>query len=537
MNGSTQHSPYYRNGAVTLHLGDNLGVLPTLPDASVDAIVTDPPYGLATHHPAAIARTLAEWLDGDRAYVPGGAGFMGRRWDRFVPPPAAWDECLRILKPGGHLVAFAGARTADLMALSIRLAGFEIRDSLHWIYGTGNPKGQDIARLIDRRRDDRAQILQVTAFLAAARDAAGWTTKDLNDAFGFRAGAAHWTTAGKQAAAPTLSQWLRLRDLLGFDDTDILPVVMELEARKGTPGEAWARREVIGQRHRVHRPSDVQTNALSAGAYDITAPATDMARHWQGWNTQLKPAHEPIILARRPTGATSIVANVLEHGVGALNINGCRTPADRKYHERPHSLIPPQRKIGDVYGDWTGVRRLPAHEAGRWPTNVVLTHPPLLDPQGQPIADACADGCVPDCPVAEMDRQGGRQTPSTGAPGRIAALDDKCGASRFYPVFRYQAKAPSSERPRLADGTAWITVKPLALMRWLVRLVTPPGGLVVDPFAGTGTTLEAAAAEGFAATGIEREQAAADLCVQRLSGPADDTPTEEAVRSREQGPR
>jgi hypothetical protein len=450
---------------------------------------------------------------------------MGRSWDRFVPPPAAWDECWRVLKPGGHLVAFAAPRTADLMGMAIRLAGFEIRDSLHWIYGSGMPKGQNIGKAIDKRRDDRAQVLQVTAFLAAARNAAGLSHRQIDDTFGFNGMASHWTTlAGKAAIVPTPEQWDRLRDLLGFDDAEIRPLVAELNGRKGEIGEAWARREVIGQGFRVRGESDVQLAPVSAGAYDLTAPATDAARKWHGWNTQLRPAHEPIILARKSTGFDTTVANVLEHGTGAINIDGCRVESGA----RPRR-VSNRRSGNEVYGDGLqGSRAAGETDTGRWPTNVLLGHGP-----------DCIDGghCQSGCPVAEMDAQSGirrtggnlsgnepgtRFTDTYGeCKGRVPYVkhQDEGGASRYFPIFRYEAKARASERPRLADGTAHTTVKPLALMQWLVRLVTPPGGTVLDPFAGSGTTLAAALREDMTAIGIEQHEPYAQLCVQRLSEP------------------
>jgi hypothetical protein len=467
-------TPYYRSEDVTLHLGDCLDVLPTLPDASVDAICTDPPYELT---------------------------FMGRKWDStgIAFNPAVWAECLRVLKPGGHLLAFGGTRTYHRLAVAIEDAGFEVRDSIHWIFGSGFPKGQAIDKAIDRTRDDRAAVLKVTAFLSAARQAAGWTHKQIDDLFGFNGMASHWTAvAGKAACVPTPEQWDQLREVLRFDDRDVRALVADLNGRKGTLGEAWTAREVVGEGHRVRRESDVQFAGLSEGAYPITAPASDVARQWQGWSTSLKPAHEPIVLARKSTGFNTTVANVLEHGTGALNIDGCRVAAGQDYRDKCASVIGlDSNRNGDAYGAWTGTRVDSAHEAGRWPTNVVFSHLPLIV-DGEVAGDACADGCVIGCPTVELDRQSG-------------------DASRFFPVFRYEAKAPSSERPRLADGTAHTTVKPVALMQWLVRLVTPPGGTVLDPFAGSGTTGEACVIEGFRAVLIEREPQHAELIKTRLA--------------------
>lgn len=455
-------APYYADEQVTLYLGDSLDILPTLPDASVDAVVTDPPYEL---------------------------GFMGKTWDAtgITYNVELWRHCWRVLRPGGHLIAFGAPRTYHRLAVAIEDAGFEIRDSLHWVFGSGFPKGQDIAKSIDRRRDDRTQVLQVTAWLATARDAAGWTNARIDALWGFNGMAGLWTTQGKAAVVPKLEQWARLRAELGFDDAEILPLVEELNGHKGQLGEAWAQREVVGHEFRIRRESDVPVAALSSGAYYVTAPASDAARRWQGWNTNLKPAHEPIVLARKSTGYESTVANVLLHGTGALNIDGCRTEAGRDYREKCASVVGlASNRNGATLGEWTGAREDSAHSAGRWPTDVLFGHGP-----------DCVDGgaCAPGCPLPELGEQ-----------------------ARFFPVFRYEAKAPASERPR-GEGIAHPTVKPLALMRWLVRLVTPPGGTVLEPFAGSGTTLEACVLEGFRAVGVEREQPYADLCVARLSKP------------------
>lgn len=235
---------------------------------------------------------------------------------------------------------------------------------------------------------------------------------------------------------------------------------------------------------------------------------------------QLKPAWEPITLARKPFRG-SAKANIAKHGTGGINVDACRvgtggqlkwsTPRDMGYY-------------GDT--DVAGSEAT-ANEQGRWPANVVLSH-----------ADTCEDGgaCAGGCPVAELDRQSGitlSQGGSRGASRQRSSMEggvlgaqpdvkpgfgDEGGASRFFPVFRYQAKAPTRERPKI-DGKGWPTVKPLALMRWLVRLVTPPGGVVLDPFAGTGSTLQAARDEGFASIGVERDEFAYLLACRRLGLP------------------
>ena len=369
---------------------DCLAALRDMPDASVDAVVTDPPYGLSNTTPAQVAETIARWVTGDREYLPSARGFMGHEWDGFVPPVAVWDECLRVLKPGGHLLAFAGSRTHDLMTLGIRLAGFEIRDSVAWLYGSGFPKSLDVSKAMDR---------------IAGADRGIPRTPSSGGKFGF---------AGRNINGVADSTW---------------------------------RCEACG-RSKGSQPGNCQCDKRGE-------PQTDAAREWEGWGTALKPAFEPVTLARKPLTGT-VAANVLKHGTGALNIDAGRIPGPAwTFKHGPKT----GRGGGGIMGKPTareGVAE--SSPAGRWPANVVLD-------------EHCA---------AELDRQ--------------------AGASRFM----YCAKAPKSERP-VVDGVAHSTVKPVTLMRWLVRMVTPPGGVVLDPFAGSGTTLEAAMLEGFNVTGIERE--------------------------------
>jgi hypothetical protein len=294
-------------GNVTVHHGNCLDILPTLPDCSVDSVVTDPPYEL---------------------------GFMGKKWDAsgIAYNVTLWSEVLRVLKPGGHLLAFGGTRTYHRMAVAIEDAGFEIRDSIHWIYGSGFPKSLDVSKAIDKQRDDREDIYKVTAWVRAARDVAGISNRDIDDAFGFAGMAGHWTSTKSQPAVPTLEQVPTLLEVLGVEadnvPEDIRRLLWDLNGKKGQPGENWAKREVVGKSENgiaggtgKHTGED---NAYGfAGEFDITAPATDAAKQWEGWGTALKPAHEPIVVARRPLIGT-VAANVLQHGTGALNIDGTR---------------------------------------------------------------------------------------------------------------------------------------------------------------------------------------------------------------------
>lgn len=336
---------HYQGSAATLYDGDCLDVLTKLPDASVDSVVTDPPYGLA---------------------------FMGNAWDTMGPVDfqrwtERWaSECLRVLKPGGYCLAFGGSRTWHRLTAGIEDAGFEIRDSIAWLYGQGFPKSLNVARAIDRQR--------------------------------------------------------------------------------GT--------------------------------------ATDEARKWEGWGTALKPAFEPCVVARKPLDG-SVAHNVTTYGTGALNIGACRVGADEM---------------------------LMQGSAGRFPPNVAFDTALAADLDAQ--SGTLTSGLMPPgTPKAGKAR--GIYGEMKAQPSTSATYGDTGGASRFFPVFRWQAKAPRSERPNV-EGVTHPTVKPLALMRWLVRLVTAPGGVVLGPFAGSGTTLEAAVLEGMKVIGIEREETYLPLIESRL---------------------
>ena len=302
---------------------DCLAALRDMPDASVDAVVTDPPYGLSNTTPAQVAETITQWASGNREYLPTSVGFMGHEWDGFVPPVAVWDECLRVLKPGGHLLAFAGSRTHDLMTLGIRLAGFEIRDSVAWLYGSGFPKSMDVSKAIDKAGGDPLAFRRFAHAYAEAISSSSYRHSEIDRHLGVKSSSCYWARADHRGGLPPRHHWDKVRDLLG------LPA--ELEALYDE-----AEREVIG----------VKKGAMSGWSMDgttqfvdrdVTAPATDAAREWEGWGTALKPAFEPVTLARKPlTG--NVAANVLEHGTGALNIDACRIGGD----------------------------------GGRWPANVVL---------------------------------------------------------------------------------------------------------------------------------------------------------------------
>ena len=389
--------------------GDCREMLKQLPDASVDSIVTDPPYEL---------------------------GFMGKSWDStgVAYDVTVWQECLRVLKPGGHLLAFGGSRTYHRLAVAIEDAGFEIRDQIMWVYGSGFPKSLNISKAIDKA--------------------------------------------------------------------------------------AGAEREVTGLRK--VSPSDLGQNSgwnaldTSSGEYKYTSSATDEAKQWDGWGTALKPAHEPIVMARKPLDGT-VANNVLTHGTGGINIDECRVGAEIRTYG---GMSANQPDVGTFRDDnWTP-KEIEVTVSGRFPANFIHDGSDevlALFPESKGGAYPAKRGHAVNTAFAS-----GQET-----EGGFRAMGDSGSAARFF----YCAKANKSERnaglENLSEQEAGIknesgrgfsetdphrkimrknfhpTVKPIALMRYLVRLVTPPNGTVLDPFAGSGTTLVAATMEKFDCIGIE----------------------------------
>ena len=360
---------------------DCLQALAVVPDNSVDAVVTDPPYGLS---------------------------FMGKKWDYDVPSVEIWAECLRVLKPGGHLLAFAGTRTQHRMAVRIEDAGFEIRDMIAWVYGSGFPKSHNVGKSIDREAGAEREVV------------------------------------GKVAA-----------------------------------GSAPLKRGHVG----------ASGGGLSVGTerspeYDITEPATEAARQWQGWGTALKPALEPITVARKPLVGT-VAANVLAHGTGALNIDGCRVPGESTLRSNTAEM--------GYHGGNLSAEYQTGSDTGRWPANLIH------DGSDEVLAAfPQASGAV--APVKGTETSAKTANAFGEYQGRAPSdrRDGGGSAARFF----YCAKASKKDR---GDGNSHPTVKPTDLMAYLCRLVMPPGGVVLDPFMGSGSTGKAAHAEGFNFIGIERD--------------------------------
>ena len=441
---------------VSLHLADCLHQLAAMPDACVDAVVTDPPYGLA---------------------------FMGKDWDSFKATNEAksqvvkglgtgmrmttlaenrnfqeWNlqwatECLRVLKPGGWLLAFSGSRTYHRLACAVEEAGFEVRDQMLWIYSTGFPKSMNVGKAIDKA--------------------------------------------------------------------------------------AGAEREVVGQQrgnaNRKGYKTDGKTQsggAFAEGEFNVTAPATPEAAQWAGWGTALKPAHEPIVMARKPLIGT-VAANVLEHGTGALNIDGCRVGSE----ERTYALT---MTAGNFEATGGGLNRKSGESTvqGRWPANVIH------DGSDEVVALFPQTGISRGGNSQQINSGTGRYNWNTGTDkatpdGVDPGYGDSGSAARFF----YCAKPSKTEKDHGCDDlpisrpddrtetgmgsfadkgvlpgrNSHPTVKPVALMRYLCRLVTPPGGIVLDPFMGSGSTGIAALQEDFNFIGIEREPEYLEIARRRIT--------------------
>jgi site-specific DNA-methyltransferase (adenine-specific) len=384
--------------------GNCLEVMKTMDSDSIDSIVTDPPYEL---------------------------GFMGKSWDSsgIAFNVEVWQEALRVLKPGGHLIAFSGSRTYHRMAVAIEDAGFEIRDQIMWVYGSGFPKSHNISKGIDKA--------------------------------------------------------------------------------------AGAEREVVGERKQRANSANslVPMNASVDDVEYLTAPATAAAKQWQGWGTALKPAHEPMVLARKPLIGT-VANNVLTFGVGGLNIDGSRVEGD--------SWIRPPQSDNAIYGKFEPIETQ-SNTAGRFPAN-------FIHDGSDEVVALFPDTKSPATYTRKSDGFGsGSYVIGETAGTESLNYGDSGSAARFF----YCAKASKKDRNEGLDGFEEVrtgamqatadgsmltgsgnertttranhhpTVKPTSLMQYLVRLVTPPNGIVLDPFLGSGSTGKAAMYEGFNFIGIE----------------------------------
>ena len=455
----------------TLHVGDSREMMRLLPDASVDSCVCDPPYEL---------------------------GFMGKAWDAtgIAYDVGLWREVLRVLKPGGHLLAFGGTRTHHRMACAIEDAGFAIRDMMAWAYSTGFPKSLDVSKAID------AQVLTGKTNSRAIRVA-----KDAREVVGTKMG----RPGNSAGQVPRCGGFSRATKSINSG----VDIENEDERLGASLAEGGHRRDM-----------------------DITKPKTEQAKQWQGWGTALKPAWEPICVARKPLAGT-VAQNVIAHGTGALNVDACRVGT-----EEPRPALEHTGLTGNVYGAGIeGSRSIGDTMLGRWPANI--------------LHDGSADvlACFPQSNGQQGNVRGTEPSSTFGgvacgpASGRHPqqARGDAGSAARFF----YCAKTSTWERnagclhlpartgaeavdrdedsagvdnPRAGAGRKaqavhnfHPTVKPVDLMRYMVTLVTPVGGLVLDPFAGSGSTGCGAMLAGCRFHGIELDTAHAVIAHARIT--------------------
>lgn len=627
--------------------GSCLDIMKTLPDNSIDAVVCDPPYGLGKQPD--VVELMECWLRGDQ-YDPGGGGFMGRKWDSFVPGPHYWREAMRVLKPGGHMLVFAGTRTVDLMGLSIRMAGGQVRDSIAWCMGSGFPKSLNLKGVgcvcEEPKEIPKHKLRSLSGTnLQAAVPTETQCGKVLQPVLSQQDPSVNRNARTESEATGTKEPCLEGRSNDIQEEGELqersvcsLPGCSDENGPQGRlcngasvaccPEDGSSAPEDGGRSSRKPRPNR-QSSKQSGIVAEQSQPQT--SRAWplcgrcnqpiipSGIGTALKPAHEPILLVRKPLIGT-VVANVLEYGTGGINIDGCRvahaSSADKAAHDAQVQAI--KSRGGSMEGSWKNSSDLSGasdvSDAGRWPPNLLLTHSaecqrigthsvkanPTWDTPnrdtapsaftgaevskvrhatgrpggstnfamtpGRPVAEEeipiwqCADGC----PVRLMDEQTGESRSTGGANNgglrgagyghsgtqqgmHAGGLGDTGTASRFFPQsqwselddiepFYYTPKASRSGRdigleqfrarsggeatqreddsagtqnPRAGAGrnggarNVHPTVKPVELMRWLVRLVTPTDGVILDPFTGSGGTGVAAVMEGFRFIGCE----------------------------------
>ena len=433
--------------------GDCRDIMRTLPDNSVDAIVSDPPYGLS---------------------------FMGKEWDHGVPGVEFWTEALRVAKPGAHLVAFGGTRTYHRLAVAIEDAGWEVRDCLSWLYGSGFPKSLNIGKAIDKHGGTPPSWFG--PWFRKWREEHGVTQKQVAALFPSKTGnltgcVANWELGFN---LPTPEQFNLIRNTFGLPFASI---------------EA-AEREVVIHRTDlvVNSPSLAHGGGTPDGEYDITRPATDAAKQWDGWGTALKPAWEPIVLARKPLVGT-VAANVTQYGTGGINVDACRIGTDAvTINTFDNGAKPFGGAVGEPY-----TTRI---QVGRWPANVCLDEDAAaLFPESRFFYTAKA---------SRREREAGLD----GMHKRDGGIKNASGRG-FSEGDPYATIKTANHHP---------TVKPIALMRWLCRLVTPPDGLVLDPFNGSGSTGCAAVLEGFRYLGAELDAEYVEIARKRIAHWASQTP-------------
>lgn len=587
-------------GDATLYLGDCMEVMRQLPDASVDSIVCDPPYGLSKEPD--MADVLKHWLAGDD-YKATGGGFMGKTWDSFVPGPAIWREALRVLKPGGHLLAFFGSRTYDMGTLALRLAGFEIRDQIAWIYSSGFPKSMNLDRLrgkeicgceepaeqatecglrslrhpnVPKGVDPEAKCGKV---LQSSLQEQGTPTQgrqqlqrtEIRCSESCMEGRCNTAQATRELCAGEIRPGTELGNADGSlgrihhgtssSDGDVLRVSADQD---GSGASRQSRPN--GQRPSQSGTVAEQQQPQNVGSWPICGRCS-LPMVPKGLGTALKPAHEPICVARKPLIGT-VAENVLAHGTGAINIDGCRVAADDKPTPFGNPTQAEGWRLNKRETNWQ------PSDIGRWPANVihdgsgdVLAAFP--DAPGQ-MADASmnSEARKTQNVYGDMRRGRGEEASADAENAGAVGFKMKPGARRLdvgsAARFFYCAKASKRDRDeglshmptvtadpygqhrgRRMDGNDTRidgkpastgknnhpTVKPTDLMAYLCRLVTPPGGVVLDPFMGSGSTGKACMREGFRFIGIDMTPEYFEIARARIQHECDEVTQQQAEAS------
>jgi DNA modification methylase len=663
---------------IDLRLGDCLEELRAMPDASVDSVVTDPPYGLGKEPKA--RDVLRAWLDGEE-FRPGGAGFMGKSWDAFVPSPLIWAECLRVLKPGGHLVAFAGSRTYDWIVMGVRLAGFEVRDQLIWMYGSGMPKGFNLHRMPDsdfchcgtggeplpsdhgKQKTEHGVRPLRDADLSQAESPGESGGQVLLSRVPQSSTPEPWTPRAEPEVSGEEQPSMEGGRLYGAgeglpDDPNAETPEGETErlrlgthpsrrkdaratagpAGSGSPHQPCARRQPTRELEGLRDAPRALGGASHAGLHRCQGCGR-LDASYRGYGGALKPSHEPVVLARKPMSGT-VADNVLEHGTGAINVDGCRVGTDggTKWENQGNAKTP-------IFG--MGGCAPVGIDKGRWPANILHDGSPevlAVFPDSKPATsrtDTVSQGMfhggdagtvygdtgtaarfyycakasraerelgldclewinlesdawenedqkvallvamepsrpvaigvsgVPETSVSEWNTAlfgsesaapsltGCKCITSTGISSTtgsrilqwltlsltsdstaVASCSAENGGSRaasaassspsititsgqtVSPLGVVDAASPMRLRVSVDEGRrrgTHPTVKPVSVMRWLVRLVTPPNGTVLDPYSGSGTTGVAAALEGFGFIGCELSPEYVEIARARIS--------------------
>jgi len=571
--------------------GNNIDLLKNYPDNYFDAVVADPPYGLGKE-PNAEA-LMKDWIEHGYHKITG-TGFMGKEWDAFVPQPIFWKEVFRVLKHGGHVLSFFGTRTYDWGVMSMRFAGFEVRDCIQWLYGSGFPKSHNISKALDKQGGESLDWF-IEYILEVAKER-GISKKELTMLFPSKNGnPTGWLWNKQNNQSITLEQYNIIKEYLK------LPFENIEEAKGG----------VIRKGKAGLTKGDI-ANFSGETEFDITAPATEAAKQWDGWGTALKPANEPIVLARKPLEkGLSIAENILKWGVGGINIDDSRVGSETR---TTPVFSNDTKEDGTTFNLNSNIQheRVETNQ-GRFPANIILTHHDDCECKGTKkvkpsngsgkasekgggfskgmFGDGTSDNigggftdadgnetvedwdCHEDCPIRILDEQSGvkastrNMSYSRGGGDFIDGIPNQKekswfksevgGASRFF----YVAKASKAERNKGLDdfeekplafsnqakaelkrgnlefngngitGEGIVghgnkvnmlknfhpTVKPIKLMQYLVKMITPPNGIVLDPFCGSGTTGVACKLDGFNFVGLEQDSDYSKIAEARIN--------------------